>query len=128
MIQRWLLKLLHFLGLTNLTDEQVRGLCSVSMEGGAKPEAPRSPHWPAVEKEHLKKEPECQACNTRNNLQVHHVKPYHIHPELELEDANLLTLCEPHHLLMGHLMLWKSFNKDVRSDASLWRTKIGGRP
>jgi 5-methylcytosine-specific restriction endonuclease McrA len=80
----------------------------------------RSPQWSRVEKEHLLREPTCMACGTRKNLQVHHVKPFHLHPKLELDPNNLITLCEAkgkdHHLLLGHLDEWKSYNSNVRED------------
>jgi 5-methylcytosine-specific restriction endonuclease McrA len=53
-------------------------------------------------------------------LQVHHIKPFHLHPHLELEPTNLITLCEvkgrDHHLLLGHLDEWASYNERVRED------------
>lgn len=81
----------------------------------------RSPHWAHVEKEHLSKEPACMACGYRGKgLQVHHIKPFHLHPHLELEPTNLITLCEvkgrDHHLLLGHLDQWASYNEHVRED------------
>jgi len=82
---------------------------------------PRSPHWPAVEKAHLKREGFCRYCGGVNRLQVHHVKPFHLHPEDELNQANLITLCEDSkdgiecHLHIGHLGNWKLFNPHVRT-------------
>ncbi|GCE16544.1 HNH endonuclease [Dictyobacter kobayashii] len=53
-------------------------------------------------------------------LQVHHIKPFHLYPELELDPNNLITLCEirgrTHHLLIGHLDDWESYNIRVRAD------------
>lgn len=81
----------------------------------------RSPEWPRVEKAHLQREPACVVCGTRQALQVHHIKPFHLHPQLELDPNNLITLCElkgrDHHLLIGHLDDWHSFNVNVRADA-----------
>jgi 5-methylcytosine-specific restriction protein A len=84
--------------------------------------APRSPHWPACRKAHLAAHPTCAACGGTTHLQVHHKKPFHLHPELELDPANLITLCESpgvdHHLHVGHLGDWKGFNPNVDRDAS----------
>lgn len=82
----------------------------------------RSPQWPRVAKEHLSREPACVACGHRGEeLQVHHIKPFHLHPDLELDPDNLITLCEvegrEHHLHLGHLDEWESFNVHVRADA-----------
>jgi hypothetical protein len=80
----------------------------------------RSTQWPAVEKAHLRKEPFCRYCGGQRALQVHHIRPFHLHPEDELNAANLITLCEDAkdgiecHLHIGHLGNWKLFNPHVR--------------
>lgn len=88
---------------------------------------PRSSRWPEVEKAHLAEEPLCVACGGHENLQVHHIIPFHFcillgRPELELTDGNLITLCETpgrnHHLLIGHLDDWASANLNARVDAT----------
>lgn len=107
----------------------------------------RSPEWGRVEKEHLQREPACIACGYRGKgLQVHHIKPFHLHPALELDPSNLITLCEikgrDHHLLLGHLDNWESYNAHVREDVrrfynktadqirsdSAWQKKMRQRP
>ena len=104
---------------------------------------PRSPEWPKVEKAHLAKNPHCACCAPGANLsagqQVHHKFPFHCcialgRPDLELDDRNLITLCEKEgaggscHLRFGHLDNFKSFNVDVFEDAAIWRKKILTRP
>lgn len=81
----------------------------------------RSPEWPALERAHLQQEPACRACGYRGpGIQVHHIKPFHLYPQLELDPNNLITLCEvrgrDHHLLLGHLDDWESYNPNVRED------------
>ncbi|HET8843661.1 MAG TPA: HNH endonuclease signature motif containing protein [Ktedonobacteraceae bacterium] len=81
----------------------------------------RSPEWDRVAHEHLAHEPGCRVCgHTGQGLQVHHIKPFHLFPELELDPNNLITLCElkgrDHHLLIGHLDDWESYNLAVRKD------------
>lgn len=94
----------------------------------------RSGQWPAVEKAHLEKQPNCMVCNRSEKLNVHHIKPFHIYPDLELDPSNLITLCESDkggvncHLHYGHLGNFKSFNENVIPDASLWNQKIKNRP
>lgn len=82
----------------------------------------RSPHWPAVRKKHLAKYPTCAACGGTENLEVHHRQPYHFHPDLELIDSNLITLCEHPgrncHLTFGHGGNWRGFVPEVESDAA----------
>lgn len=107
----------------------------------------RSPLWRHVEKEHLLREPACVVCGYKGRwVQVHHVKPFHLHPDLELDPHNLITLCErsgrDHHLLLGHFDDWKSYNEHIRADAKhyahknaaqiradlIWQKKMSLRP
>lgn len=94
-----------------------------------KPTHPRSPKWPAVEKLHLAVEPICQVCGGKKSLNVHHKKPYHLFPELELVDSNLVTLCEGNqcHFLFGHLRDWKAYNENVDQYVLLFRNAIVNR-
>jgi 5-methylcytosine-specific restriction protein A len=88
----------------------------------------RSPRWPAVREAHLKVQPACQLCGAIGDNDVHHLRPFHLVPKLELDPSNLMTLCRPHHLLAGHLMLWQSYNPDCVFDVAFWRSKIQRRP
>jgi 5-methylcytosine-specific restriction enzyme A len=97
-------------------------------------EAERSGKWEAVRAAYLADHPACEACGCREDLNVHHVLPYHIYPELELDagDAkhpgNLITLCREHHKMFGHLGDWKSFNPNVREDCARYREEMLARP
>jgi len=87
--------------------------------------SPRSGSWPRVRREHLKREPSCIACGRGKSLEVHHVRPFHENPELELDDSNLVSLCsEPCHFVFGHLLNWSSSNPHVREDAVSYRHRI----
>lgn len=95
--------------------------------------ASRSPKWRSFRDQYLRYNASCAVCGFNKYLNVHHIKPFHLFPELELIRDNLITLGEKcptgnHHLLFGHFGLWKSYNIEVVSDASLWKTKIGTRP
>lgn len=119
----------------------------------------RSPKWPGVERAHLLSQPRCMCCapgtNTSAGLQVHHMFPFHYcvalgRPDLELDERNLITLCEDeasrpgqdHHLIVGHLDDFQSSNLDVAVDARTtfhamsadairkdprWQKKVSGR-
>lgn len=82
----------------------------------------RSPHWPAARRVHLRFEPWCRSCGGAADLEVHHVLPFHLRPDLELDPANLLTLCErlghQCHLRRGHLGNWHNSNPNVRLQAT----------
>jgi hypothetical protein len=80
----------------------------------------RSSKWPGVKNKHLKLNSTCAACGTKNDLEVHHKKPYHLHPELELDPNNLITLCMENlcHIDIGHGDSFKAYNPNVAEDAS----------
>ena len=94
----------------------------------------RSNKWAKVRKDFLSKNKTCAVCGGKAKLEVHHIRPFHLHPELELDENNLIVLCENKkdgvncHLLFGHLGSFKSFNVGVRDDAKEWNTKINSRP
>jgi 5-methylcytosine-specific restriction protein A len=89
----------------------------------------RSPKWSTIRKEHLKKYPTCTACGSSKNLEVHHIVPVHIDPSKELDIDNLITLCSENcHILFGHLMYFKSWNKNVVNDCANMNQKIITRP
>ena len=81
----------------------------------------RSPSWPRIQKIHLKQNPFCAACGSKVRLQVHHIKPYHLYPELELVPSNLISLCmgkNECHLLIGHGDNFKAYNANVVEDSA----------
>ena len=87
----------------------------------------RSPQWASVRKSHLLNDPVCRACNGTDKLQVHHIRPFHLYPELELDPSNLMTLCESSdkecHLILGHNGNFKDYNAEVLSDVKQYRIK-----
>ncbi len=100
----------------------------------------RSEHWPVIEEAFKAEHPQCEACTVgdpgADAVQVHHVLPFHFaillgRPDLELDPRNLISLCEKekgedaqdHHLLLGHLDDFQSYNKDVRDFAVKFLSK-----
>lgn len=91
--------------------------------------ATRSPKWPATRKEHLEKFPNCAACGRTKKIEVHHIKPVHAYPELELDPSNLVSLCDdPCHLTFGHFFDYRSWNITVKQDAEVYYNKLIKRP
>src|SRR6056300_1305890 len=89
----------------------------------------RSYTWSKVRKEHLKRNPECAACGRKDDLEVHHIVPYHVDPNRELDPSNLITLCGKYcHFVFGHFMDWKSWNENVIRDCTLHRLGKSNRP
>ncbi len=84
---------------------------------------PRSSQWPTARRKHLEIQPMCQCCGGTKNLNVHHIEPFHINPERELDPTNLITLCEDGvggtncHLLVGHGGNWKHVNPNVKESS-----------
>lgn len=92
----------------------------------------RSSRWPKTRAKHLRSHRTCEVCGTSEYIIVHHIVPVHIDPSRELDPENLITLCETpthnDHLLIGHLLDMKSWNKDVKEDAALLLNKIKNKP
>lgn len=90
---------------------------------------PRSSKWPSVRDEHLRNHPSCACCGRRDTLNVHHIKPFHLFPDLELVPSNFLTLCEYQslncHLFMGHLLSWSAYNPRVIADCKRYLKQYG---
>ena len=82
----------------------------------------RSSKWRKVRKAHIQKQWWCRYCGNLNNLEVHHIQPFHLYPELELDEDNLITLCEGMfkecHLKQGHLGNYKKYNPDIKKIAT----------
>ena len=98
-----------------------RVLTAVKEAFQGKPLSLRSPKWHGVRDAYLKNHSSCAACGGVAKLQVHHKQPFHLHPELELDSNNFITLCETAskcHLEIGHLGNWKKFNPNVVEDAA----------
>ena len=80
----------------------------------------RSSKWSGVRKTTLLANPKCACCGSTTFLQVHHMKPFHNFPKLELDPKNLIVLCMSKnecHLLVGHGDNFKKFNPYVAADA-----------
>lgn len=88
----------------------------------------RDPRWRAVRAKHLADHPTCEACG-EDEVEVHHIVPFDIIPERELDPANLITLCERHgcHFAFGHLYDWDAWNPQVRKDARRQLIRVAHR-
>lgn len=91
----------------------------------------RSPKWPKTRKQHflIPGQEVCCICGYAFNLNVHHILPFHLFPELELLQANLITLGEKcpsgnHHFLFGHFLNWKKFNPGIVAVAASFLSGI----
>ena len=92
----------------------------------------RSPKWKTVRNQFLiNNKSVCTVCNKTYNLNVHHIIPIHIDNSLELEESNLIILCENKtfncHINIGHLGNWKAYNPYVIEDSKFWNNRIVNR-
>src|SRR3990167_7424815 len=83
----------------------------------------RSGKWPGLRDDFLYDNSCCEICETRRELEVHHIYPVGFYPEWELEWWNLMTLCRRCHLIFGHLGLWVAWNPRIILDAETWRKR-----
>lgn len=90
----------------------------------------RSPKWPAVRIAYLRENAACEVTGDTTDVDVHHIIPFNVRPDLELDPRNLIALSNKPitaHFLFGHLLDWKSNNPAVREDAAIWRLKVQHR-
>jgi ribosomal protein S27AE len=84
----------------------------------------RSHLWQDLEQEFKRNNPVCKACGSSVNLNVHHKKPFHLFPELELDYNNLITLCmdgdKDCHLKLGHGGNFRAYNPNVIEDVAVF--------
>ena len=92
----------------------------------------RSSGWGKLQKETVKAHPFCSFHGGKgtllNPLQVHHIKPFHLFPLLELIKSNLIVACRFCHLWYCHLGSYHSCNLQAREDAEMLLAKINNRP
>jgi 5-methylcytosine-specific restriction endonuclease McrA len=105
-------------------DQHVESVDAITYEGNK-----RSGEWQSLRKRFVESYPRCKACGSTLDLNVHHIEPFHMRPELELEWSNLITLCREHHFKIGHdpdgpwrwkRPSWSLSNPNVRQDAEKW--------
>jgi hypothetical protein len=101
------------------------------IQGKAPKGAKRSPDWRDVRKAHLNHHPNCACCGSSKKVEVHHIVPFHVAPDQELNPNNLISLCENKkygincHLLLGHLGNYRNINPSVVGDVMYIGNKIG---
>lgn len=88
---------------------------------------PRSSRWPSVRKAFLVGK-SCAACGRLGDLEAHHIQPYHLAPERELDITNMLCLCRDCHFYVGHLRDWSSYNPHAVEDSALLLERFRTKP
>lgn len=89
----------------------------------------RDPRWAQFRREIIfQRGYKCEATGKTENIELHHCKPFHKYPELELDPDNVILLERGVHFDIAHLCSWRSWNKDIKEDARKLREKIANRP
>lgn len=90
--------------------------------------AARSSRWHKVRNDFLKLHNTCAVCGSEKNLVVHHIVPVHIDKSRELDETNLMPLCQNKtmncHFIFGHLLNWTKSNPNVVEDSRVWNKKL----
>lgn len=87
---------------------------------------PRSPLWAQTKRIYWQThEKVCSVHGGTKNIQLHHKHPFHVHPELENDQNNLIAVCEEPgwncHLKFAHLGNFRTkWNPNIEEDAALW--------
>ena len=100
------------------------------IQGKAAKGQKRADGWLEFRDAYVRDNPKCVVCGAKKKLQVHHIVPFHVAPDLELDPTNLLTLCVNKkygincHLLVGHCGNYRRVNPNVELDAMTWKYKL----
>ena len=90
----------------------------------------RASDWPQFRKIHIKNA--CEFCGTKGTvlspLELHHVLPFHLYENLELDHTNVVTGCRSCHLKFYHLGSFRSFNEQIKDHIKLFANLIKNRP
>ena len=114
--------------MTKLIGFLLRLIASVAVPLVAMGAGSRSPDWQTKSNEYKKHNGSCRACGATTKLEIHHIFPFHLYPELEMVEDYWITLCRDCHYLFGHLKDWKSWNPTVREDAAKFLVQVKNRP
>jgi hypothetical protein len=56
----------------------------------------------------------CEWCGSERRLEVHHIQPQHVRPDLAMDTNNMVILCRTCHFTVGHKNDWKRVFTNVR--------------
>jgi len=85
----------------------------------------RSSRWDETRDKFIETNPVCAACGSTDRLQVHHILPFRVRPDLELVESNLIVLCMGEnecHLMIGHGGSFRSYNPNVEERCRQYAT------
>jgi hypothetical protein len=101
------------------------------LTGKAPRGASRSSGWRSFRNGWLSDHPRCEFCKGRRECVAHHLIPFWMAPEFELDPTNVVTLCERGkygvgncHLFFGHRGNWRNVNIFCLADVERWRRVV----
>ena len=65
-------------------------------------------------RQYLEDHPACELTGRTKNLQVHHLVPVSVAPDLAGDYDNLITLAKPVHFWIAHGGNWKNYMTNIR--------------
>jgi 5-methylcytosine-specific restriction endonuclease McrA len=80
---------------------------------GRKPVGPaddsaRDPRFRSAEREFIRRNPVCAGCGGSATT-AHHVIPFHVRPDLEMDESNWAPVCPDCHFVDGHARNWRKW-------------------
>ena len=87
----------------------------------------RSGEWRGVCNAYITAHPICERCG-KPATQIHHIHPVHAYRELELDQTNLIALCDDCHIREAHLGNYQAWNPLIVEEAKLHRAMVAARP
>ena len=88
--------------------------------------SPRSGRWRALRNEMVREHPRCFVCGAPTTV-IHHLRPFGVDHDGELNRMNLIWYCDRCHLFVGHLCCFRAWNTNCRNDSVEMKWKIVNR-
>ena len=81
--------------------------------------------WNKLKQKYLQENPKCEWCGQDADT-VHHIIPVHVNRDLEMEESNLMSLCDNRtrkcHFIVAHYCHWVKYNDKIKEiTESSWR-------
>lgn len=72
--------------------------------------------WLDIARKYRRHNPICEVCGSNNSIEIHHIKPAALYPNLIYDETNLISLCRKGnncHLRFGHNGNYNNYNPDI---------------
>lgn len=104
--------------------DMVPGYMLTELMGSLIPPMPhehlRSPAWESFEHAIKLKHPGCVFCGRiRADNVGHHKKPFHLFPELELVESNIIIVCPGDHFVRCHYCNWSLYSREIENEIAM---------